>query len=229
MEAKSPGYRRKNLVPTIGLTIAEKILAAHKDRDAISRRKFITERERLKAVAQLSGVELPLAEVALLMAAEEYPARHPGWLAVVYLKVGWRLCLPMYGVGKPGHFLVGCETDGEPLFVGAFPGVALTKAGCRICFGRMTGGSVPFRKDYLAPSRARYLLVSIPRNLKGICLRMEDLDRNGRGCRADLAPRPGPDRGCVGSWAHLVPLGKLADARSLLEQYLTSIPKEASN
>src|SRR5215467_1906291 len=134
-------------------------------------------RERLTVLARQSNTELPLAEGALLIAAEEYedldivrylgvldtladdaragvppgddtPRRAtalcdflyrergfrgnrdhysdprnsflnevldrrlgiPISLAVVYLEVGWRLRLPVYGVGMPAHFLVGCET-----------------------------------------------------------------------------------------------------------------------
>jgi len=192
-------------------------------------------RERLQALAQIPQTELPLAEGALLIAAEEYAslsiARYiaalddlanaarprdpagatlterlaalceflfkeagfrgntedygdprnsflnevldrrlgiPVTLAVVHLEVGWRLRLPLYGVGMPAHFLVGCETGGAPLFVDAFTGTVLTDAGCERLFSRMTGGSEPFRSDYLAPTPARYVLVRMLRNLKGI-------------------------------------------------------------
>jgi regulator of sirC expression with transglutaminase-like and TPR domain len=253
-------------------------------------------RGRLQTLAQTRGTELPLAEGALLIAAEEYPNldvshylialdrlagearprvpaaadpsaaatglceflfqeagfrgnaqdygdpknsflnevldRHLGipiTLAVVHLEVGWRLRLPMFGVGMPAHFLVGCETVSEPIFVDAFNGTILTEAGCERLFKEMTGGSTPFRQDYLAPTPARYILVRLLRNLKGIYLQREDLDRAAAAVERILllAPDLAGDVRDLG----LIRLrqGKLLEARQLLEQYLRSIPKDASD
>lgn len=253
-------------------------------------------RQRLKALGELSGVELPLAEGALLIAAEEYPALDipsylaaldhladearsrihlgadpaaaagalceflfweadfrgnpqsyddprnsflnevldrrrgiPVTLAVVHLEVGWRLRLPLYGVGMPAHFLVGCETRGEPFFVDAFHGAGLTASGCAHLFERMTGGSVPFRKEYLAPAPARDILVRILRNLKGIYLRREDLDRAAAAVERILllAPHLIGDVRDLGLIRYRQ--GKLVDARRLLERYLLAVPKDAAD
>jgi regulator of sirC expression with transglutaminase-like and TPR domain len=253
-------------------------------------------RERFQVLAQKSGVELPLAEGALLIAAEEYPdldipgylagldrladearsrvpstadaaaavaglcdflfneagfrgnAQHYGdpknsflnevldtrrgipiTLAVVHLEVGWRLRLPMYGVGMPAHFLVSCETKGEPFFVDAFHGVVLTEDGCERLFKEMTGGSVPFHKDYLAPTPARNILVRILRNLKGIFLQDEDLDRTAAAIERILllAPDLAGDVRDLGLIRYRQ--GKLIESRQLLEQYLRSIPKDAGD
>ena len=253
-------------------------------------------RERLQALAQSSGTELPLAEGALLIAAEEYPGLSvpryvgaldhladrapshvspgaatdarlaalcaflfktigfrgnaedygdpknsflnevldrrlgiPVTLAVVYLEVGWRLRLPLYGVGMPGHFLVGCETSAAPLFVDAFAGTVLTDAGCEHLFSRITGGSEPFRSEYLAPTPARYVLVRMLRNLKGIYLQQEDLERAAAAVERILLLAPDfitdvRDLGLI-----RYRQGKLADARRLLEQYLGSVPKDAKD
>jgi regulator of sirC expression with transglutaminase-like and TPR domain len=253
-------------------------------------------RERLRDLAAKAGTELPLAEGALLIAAEEYPSlsipryvaaldqladaarpRVPGGvaageavsglgeflfkeagfrgntenygdpknsflnevldrrlgipvtLAVVYLEVGWRLRLPLYGVGMPAHFLVGCETVGPPLFVDAFTGTVLTEAGCERLFSRITGGSQPFRRDYLAPTPARDVLVRMLRNLKGIYLQQEDLERAAGAVERILLLVPD----LIGDVRDLGLIryrqGKLADARRLLEQYLGAVPKDASD
>ncbi len=255
-----------------------------------------TPRERLRALAATAGTELPLAEGALLIAAEEYPSLSvpryvtalddladtarphvltgaatgkavaalceflfkeagfrgntedygdprnsflnevldrrlgiPVTLAVVHLEVGWRLRLPLYGVGMPAHFLVGCETGGAPLFVDAFTGAVLTDAGCERLFSRMTGGSEPFRSDYLAPTPARYVLVRMLRNLKGIYLQQEDLERAAAAVERILllAPDFTTDVRDLGLIRYRQ--GKLRDARGLLEQYLGSVPKDASD
>ena len=252
--------------------------------------------ERFRALAQTSGTELPLAEGALLIAAEEYPTldiaqyvtaldrladearsrvssvsdppaaaralceflfkeagfhgdtQHYGdpknsllndvldrrrgvpiTLAVVHLDVVWRLRIPMYGVGMPSHFLVGCETKAEPLFIDAFHGVVLTEAGCAQLFERIVGGSIPFRKDYLAPTPARYILVRILRNLKGIFVEKEDLDRTAAAVERILllAPDLAEDVRDLGLIRYRQ--GKLVEARGLLEQYLRSTPKDSSD
>jgi regulator of sirC expression with transglutaminase-like and TPR domain len=253
-------------------------------------------RERLRDLAAKAGTELPLAEGALLIAAEEYPSlsiphyfaaldrlaaaarphvpsstgageavaglceflskdagfrgnrEHygdpknsflnevldrrlgiPVTLAVVYLEVGWRLRLPLYGVGMPAHFLVGCETGGVPLFVDAFTGTVLTDAGCARLFSRVTGGSQPFRSDYLMPTPARDVLVRMLRNLKGVYLQQEDLERAAGAVERILflAPDPITDMRDLGLIRYRQ--GRLADARRLLEHYLGSVPKDASD
>jgi len=253
-------------------------------------------RERFQALAQMSGNEIPLAEGALLIAAEEYPALDiPGYLAVldrladeararvppaagpaagasalceflfkeagfrgntqyygdpknsflnevlerrrgipitlavVHLEVGWRLRLPMFGVGMPAHFLVGCETKGEPLFVDAFHGVVLTEAGCGHLFEEMTGGSAPFRKDYLASTPARYVLVRILRNLQGIFLHKEDLDRTAAAVERILLLAPDLVEDIQDLGLIRYRQGKLVEARRLLEQYLRAVPKDAGD
>lgn len=255
-----------------------------------------TPRERLRTLAERTGTELPLAEGALLIAAEEYPSldipryiaaldhladkarprvlsggaageamatlcellfREAGFrgntddygdpknsflnevldrrlgipvtLAVVHLEVGWRLRLPLYGVGMPAHFLVGCETGGAPLFVDAFTGTVLTHAGCERLFSRVTGGSQPFRSDYLVPTPARDVLVRMLRNLKGVYLQQEDLDRAAAAVERILilAPDLITDMRDLGLIRYRQ--GRLADARGLLEQYLGSVPKDASD
>jgi regulator of sirC expression with transglutaminase-like and TPR domain len=253
-------------------------------------------RERFQALAQMSDTELPLAEGALLIAAEEYPAldiprylasldrlaeeararvasvadssaaaaalceflfkkvgfrgnmQHYGdpknsflnevldrrrgipiTLAVVHLEIGWRLRLPMYGVGMPAHFLVGCETKGEPLFVDAFHGTVLTEAGCAQLFKQVTGGSAPFLKDYLIPTPVRYILVRILRNLKGTFLQKEDLKRTAAAVERILllAPDFVEDVRDLGLIRYRQ--GKLVEARRLLQHYLQTVPKDASD
>lgn len=253
-------------------------------------------RERLAAIARRPGTELPLAEGALLIAAEEYPsldgprylgaldalaracrarvgpARDPApavaglcdclfrdlgfrgnaeryddprnsflndvldrrlgipiSLAVVYLEVGWRLDLPLYGVGMPGHFLVGCEAPGEPLFVDAFHGTILTEPGCEHLFHRMMGEAAPFRKEHLASTPARYILIRILRNLKGIYLQREDLARTASAIERILllAPDLAGDVRDLGLVRYRQ--GKLVEARDLLERYLRSAPRDAAD
>ncbi len=255
-----------------------------------------TPRERFAALAQMPGTELPLAEGALLIAAEDYPAldiprylgvldhlaqdararvpagddplpavgglcdflfttagfrgntRHYGdpknsflnevlerrlgipiSLALVYLEVGRRLGLPMYGVGMPGHFLVGCKARGGPLFVDAFNGTVLTEPGCGHLFRQITGGGSPFRKEYLAPTPARYILVRMLRNLKAIFVQDQDLERAAAAIERILLLAPDSPEDVRDLGLTRFRQGSLAKARDLLEQYLRAVPRDAGD
>jgi regulator of sirC expression with transglutaminase-like and TPR domain len=253
-------------------------------------------RERLMAMARRSNTELPLAEGALLIAAEQYqgldiprylraldaladdaragvrpgddPSRRaaalcdflykergfrgnsehysdprnsflndvldrrlgiPISLAVVYLEVGWRLRLPVFGVGMPAHFLAGCETAEKPLFVDPFHGTVLTEDGCERLFGQVTDGAAPFRRAYLAPTPARDILVRMLRNLKGIFLQLGDMDRAAAAIERILLLAPDlhgdvRDLGLVRYHQ-----GKPTEARDLLARYLRSVPRDAAD
>jgi regulator of sirC expression with transglutaminase-like and TPR domain len=253
-------------------------------------------RERLTALAQRTDAELPLAEGALLIAAEEYPTLDiprylatldgladdartrmgtghdpaqkvaalcgflfkdlgfrgneqdyedpknsflndvldrrlgiPISLAVVYLEVGWRLELPLYGVGLPGHFLAGCETSGDPLFVDAFHGTVLTQAGCEHLFHRMTGGAAAFRREYLAPTPARHILVRMLRNLKGIFLQREDLDRAAAAIERIVLLTPDVPGDVRDLGLVRYRQGRLTEAREYLTRYLQCVSKDAAD
>jgi regulator of sirC expression with transglutaminase-like and TPR domain len=253
-------------------------------------------RERLGAMARQSTIELPLAEGALLIAAEEYQdldiarylgvldaladdargALRPGddpprraaalcdflysergfrgnrddysdprnsflnevlerrlgipiSLAVVYLEVGWRLRLPVFGVGMPAHFLAGCETAGEPLFVDPFHGTVLTEDGCERLFRQTVGDAAPFRRAYLVPTPARDILVRMLRNLKGIFLQHDDIDRAAGTIERILLLAPDRPEDVRDLGLVRFRQGRLAEARDLLAQYLRSVPLNAAD
>ena len=253
-------------------------------------------RERLAVLARQSTTELPLAEGALLIAAEEYqdldvarylrvldaladdaraaigpgedPPRRaaalcdflyrergfrgnrehysdprnsflndvldrglgiPISLAVVYLEVGWRLRLPIFGVGMPAHFLAGCETAGEPLFVDLFHGTVLTEDGCERLFRQTIGGAAPFRRAYLVATPARDILVRMLRNLKGIFLQQEDMDRAAAAIERILLLAPDLPEDIRDLGLVRFHQGKPAEARDLLSRYLRSVPRDAAD
>ena len=253
-------------------------------------------RRRFAALAGLAGDDLPLAEGALLIAAEEYPTldlprylgvldalaedgiQHvpargdpgdraaalceflataqqfrgnaseysdprnsflnevldrrlgiPIALAVVYIEVGRRLGLPVYGVGMPVHFLVGFERRPEPLFLDAFHGIVLTAEGCERLFREITGGAALFHVEYLAPTPPRSILVRMLRNLKGIYLQQADLDRSSAAIERILllAPSLVDETRDLGLLRYRQ--GKLRDAKGLLDRYLAEAPADAAD
>ncbi len=90
----------------------------------------------------------------------------PITLSLIYLEIGWRLGLPVYGVGMPGHFLVGWAGD-PPFYVDCFyNGILLNSDACRERFHQIQGEGVPFDARYLRPVSKREILLRILNNLK---------------------------------------------------------------
>ncbi len=70
-------------------------------------------------------------------------------LSCVYIFIGWRLSLPVHGVGLPGHFVVGHRTPRGVTYIDAFnKGKTLRVKDCEVLVRRM---GVPFRQAYLDP------------------------------------------------------------------------------
>ncbi len=95
-------------------------------------------------------------------------------LSVVYLLVSQRLNVPVAGVGMPGHFLVGLQT--EPLFIDCFnQGKLLTETDCARA---LEGSGVAFDRRYLAPCSHDLILARMLRNLVAVAEhRHETTDR----------------------------------------------------
>ena len=90
----------------------------------------------------------------------------PVTLSILYLLVAKRLKLSVYGVGTPGHFLLGFREDGEPHFLDAFrQGRALNAAEVRRMLVR---NGYEFRPEYLKPCGPREILARMMRNLLSI-------------------------------------------------------------
>ena len=87
-------------------------------------------------------------------------------LSSVYLLVGWRLGLPVYGVGMPGHFLVKYESERYKVFVDCFnAGALLTEKECARFLMQAGYG---FEERYLHRSPTRAILIRTLKNLISI-------------------------------------------------------------
>ena len=90
----------------------------------------------------------------------------PVTLSLLYLLVAKRLKLPVYGVGTPGHFLLGFREDGEAHFLDAFrQGRPLDASEVRRMLVR---NGYEFRPEYLKPCGSREILARMMRNLLSI-------------------------------------------------------------
>lgn len=87
-------------------------------------------------------------------------------LSVVYLLIGQRLAMPLYGIGMPGHFLVKYESDRYKIFIDCFNGGALLTE--RNCARFLTEAGYGFDDKYLQKSPVRAILSRMVKNLLAI-------------------------------------------------------------
>jgi len=88
-------------------------------------------------------------------------------LAIVYAAVGRQAGLDLFGVGTPGHFVVGCRSVGETLYVDPFTdGAVLDEYSCRERIERVLGQSGVVTSDHFRPASAREVAARVLRNLK---------------------------------------------------------------
>jgi regulator of sirC expression with transglutaminase-like and TPR domain len=100
-------------------------------------------------------------------------------LAVIGMEIGRRLGLPVFGVGMPGHFLLGYGDLANPhdlLYVDPFnSGTMLDVDGAANRFTSMFGPERPFQIDYLEPSTPDAMLIRMCANLKQNYARAKDI------------------------------------------------------
>lgn len=94
-------------------------------------------------------------------------------LALVYIGVGQRLDLDVYGISFPGHFLVGVRNDGasEPVLLDVFEGRIVTREACYEIIARLYQRDVSPDQRYFAAAGNRRIVLRVLENLKAIYLR----------------------------------------------------------
>lgn len=99
-------------------------------------------------------------------------------LSTLYLLIGKRLGLPVFGIGMPGHFLVRYESERYQVFIDCFnAGAFLTERDC----GRfLTQAGYGFDEQYLSKSTNRAILLRSLRNLVPIYHKQNDRVREAR-------------------------------------------------
>lgn len=95
-------------------------------------------------------------------------------LSVIYLSVAERLRLPAFGVGLPGHFIVGVADPAGMLYLDPFhAGQRLSVQDCENLV-LATSGSRAFRREWLDPSPTREILARMLTNLRNVYLGQEN-------------------------------------------------------
>lgn len=98
-------------------------------------------------------------------------------LSVLFLLLAKRLRLPAYGVGAPGHFLVGFKAGPYPCFLDAFhKGRLLDLSEVRRLLSR---SGYQFRPEFVSPCSERDIIIRMLRNLLAL------YDKMGATARAE--------------------------------------------
>lgn len=91
----------------------------------------------------------------------------PITLAIVYTTVGRQAGLDLFGVGSPGHFMVGCRDGDETLYVDPFDsGLVLDEQSCRERIERVLGQQNVLSSEHLRAATPREIAARVLRNLK---------------------------------------------------------------
>lgn len=97
----------------------------------------------------------------------------PITLSILYIAVARRVGLPVYGVGLPGHFIVGCQAEdtAEHIYLDPFhDGLILSEEECRqIAIDHLPDG-MAYTQTFLAPQSNRMILTRVLNNLRQIYL-----------------------------------------------------------
>ncbi len=99
-------------------------------------------------------------------------------LSVVYLLIGQRQSLPLFGIGMPGHFLVKYESDRYKIFIDCFNGGALLTE--KNCARFLTEAGYGFDDKYLQKSPVRAILSRMVKNLLAIYSKMDEPVKTAR-------------------------------------------------
>jgi regulator of sirC expression with transglutaminase-like and TPR domain len=93
----------------------------------------------------------------------------PITLSLVYKLVAERLGLRVWGVGLPGHFVVGVQAEGEPVLVDAFNGgrlLSMDEAHEKV--KEIHGPETPWTEEWLRPVSNRHWLTRMLQNLLNV-------------------------------------------------------------
>ena len=142
-------------------------------------------------------------------------------LSVVYIEIGRRLGVPLFGVGLPGHFLVKYQDRERRMFLDPFHGGrTVTLSGCREIVERMYEGQVQFREDMLAAVEKRYILARMLSNLRAVYLEQRQLRKAVDIVEMLLALNPASADDLKMRGLLCYQLGRRGQSRQDLEAYL---------
>ena len=147
-------------------------------------------------------------------------------LSVIYLEVGRRVGLPLWGIGMPGHFIVGYGSPTDPIYIDVFDqGQILSEDDCLAICHIPPSDRLNFRNEFLKPATKKSILYRMLLNLKQIYVKQEAWESAHKTVDFMVLVRPNEpteirDRGLLA-----YRLDRLHDALFDLKRYLFLAPK----
>ena len=99
----------------------------------------------------------------------------PLTLSIIFLELGWRVGMPLEGVGFPGHFLVRLAGEPNDLLLDPYErGTSVHEEDCRRMLHDLSDGKLQLSDQHLASIGKRDMIARLLMNLKGAYLRVND-------------------------------------------------------
>ena len=115
----------------------------------------------------------------------------PITLALLYIEVGKRVGIPIYGVGLPFHFMAGCSLPQGVICIDAFhSGKMLNQQECKEYIRQLARHRIKFSLQWFKPVSHKHFLVRLLNNLKRVYLEKEHYERVLAVCDFILALAP---------------------------------------
>jgi regulator of sirC expression with transglutaminase-like and TPR domain len=152
----------------------------------------------------------------------------PLTLSIIFMELGWRVGMPLEGVGFPGHFLVRLAGEPRALLLDPYErGTSVHEEDCRRMLHDLSDGKLELSDQYLASISKRDMIVRLLMNLKGAYLRANEDENALAAVDRLLLLRPDDldevrDRGLL-----LYRLQRYAPALEALLRYLDGCPDAA--
>ncbi len=147
----------------------------------------------------------------------------PITLSIVYLAVGRRLGLPLYGVGLPGHFIVKWEDAGTQVLIDPFNrGDILDWARVEERVRDTFHPQARFDPEWLETVDAKYILIRLLNNLKMIFVHVENFPRAWQAVDKLLLLDPSSPDNIRDMGLLSIQVGAYRKAAAFLEEYLLS-------
>ena len=150
----------------------------------------------------------------------------PLTLSIIFMELGWRIGMPLEGVGFPGHFLVRLAGEPGDLLLDPFrDGMSVDRQDCARMLEQITEGRRRFDDAMLASIGKRAMIARLLMNLKSAYIRAREDERALTAVDRLLVMQPGDpdetrDRGLL-----LYRLQRYREAMAELTEYLRARPQ----
>lgn len=151
----------------------------------------------------------------------------PVTLGLIYRVVAERAGLKSWGIGLPGHFLVGVEADLHPMWIDVYSeGSVVTPAEAQLRVSKQFGKNVAWSEQYTKPVTNRYWITRILQNLLTAFGRVGQYEHMAATLEMELLLWPNEGRLHRDLAVVLARLGRQELAAQWLEHYLAEHPED---